>query len=246
MAMRNVSVVKIGGSVLTGPPAYGRVAAYIGDRLRRRPDERIVVVVSAEYGTTDALLATARDIVAEPDPSSVDLLWSTGETRSVAILALHLQAAGTLVTAVGIHQAGLSEPTNAKAPGILCCGRFAFSHCSTRTTWLSSPGFWHGVVGTASRQLGRGGSDLTAVLLAAGLNAVQCELVKDVPGYFTTDPNRDPDARPLRRLTYARAMEMADDGCELVQRHALIAARDCGLPLVIRALDGVHETVVDM
>ena len=91
------------------------------------------------------------------------------------------------------------------------------------------PGFLARGGGDAIVSLGRGGSDLTAVLLAAGLGAARCELLKDVPGYFTADPKRDPDARPIPSLAYARALEMADDGCELVQRHALEAAREHGV-----------------
>ena len=107
-----------------------------------------------------------------------------------------------------------------------------------------APGFLARGPGDRIVSLGRGGSDLTAVLLAAGLGASSCELVKDVPGYFTCDPKRDPLARPVERLTYARAIEMADEGCALVQRNALVAARDRALPLVIRALGGSSGTVV--
>ena len=73
--------------------------------------------------------------------------------------------------------------------------------------------------------LGRGGSDLTAVVLATGLGAVRCELVKDVPGYFTADPNLDPGALPIPALDYGTALSMADEGCELVQRQGLPRGR---------------------
>jgi len=244
MATRTISVVKIGGSVLTGGQAYRRVAAYIADRLRSRPDERLVVVVSAENGTTDALLATAREIVDDPDPSSVDLLWSTGETQSAATLALHLQAEGILSTATNVHQAGLIEPDLRESPGHPSMRPLRLLALLDAYDVVVAPGFLARGGGDRIVSLGRGGSDLTAVLLAAGLHAISCELVKDVPGYFTSDPNRDPRARPVPRLTYARAIEMADEGCALVQRHALIAARDCGVPLVIRALTETHGTVV--
>ena len=108
MDARAISVIKVGGSVLTGRRAYRRVAAYLGGRLCAHP-ERLVVVVSAENGATDALLAKARDIVTDPEQSTVDLLWSTGETQSAAILALHLQAKGVCATAANIHQTGLME-----------------------------------------------------------------------------------------------------------------------------------------
>jgi aspartate kinase len=244
MVARRTSVVKVGGSVLTGRLAYRRVAAYIADRLRSRPEEGLVAVVSAVNGATDALLATARDIVPEPDEATVDLLCSTGETHSAAVLALHLQARGVRATAANVHQTGLVDPELGGGAGRSWLRPLRLLALLDAYDVVVAPGFLARGAGDRIVSLGRGGSDLTAVLLAAGLDAARCELVKDVPGYFTTDPRRDPHARPVLHLTYARAIEMADDGCTLVQRHALIAARDCALPLVIRALSGEHETVV--
>jgi len=85
--------------------------------------------------------------------------------------------------------------------------------------------------------LGRGGSDLTAVLLAEGIEACRCELLKDVPGYFSSDPHRDPAARHLPSLTFEEALALADGGCDLVQRNAIEVAARCGLPLVVRSLE---------
>ena len=240
-----ISVLKIGGSVLTGRPAYRRVAAFIGDRLCAHPGERLVVVVSARNGATDALLSTARDIVANPDPAAVDLLWSTGETESAALLALFLQAHGVRATAANIHQTGLVEPDNGSDPGESSTRPLRLRSLIGRFDVVVAPGFLARGAGDRIVSLGRGGSDLTAVLLAAGLGAARCELVKDVPGYFTGDPKRDPEARPLATLSYSSAIEMADAGCELVQRHALVAARDRRLPLVVRALNGTESTLVN-
>ena len=84
-------VIKLGGSVLTGPRAYARAARWLADRIFGAP---LLVVVSAELGTTDRLLDEARQIDARPDPRALDLLWATGELRSAALLALHLQSRG--------------------------------------------------------------------------------------------------------------------------------------------------------
>jgi aspartate kinase len=99
------------------------------------------------------------------------------------------------------------------------------------------PGFLGTDATNAVVSLGRGGSDLTAVLLAEGLRACRCELLKDVSGYFSSDPNRDPTARHLPTLTFEEALALADEGCDLVQRQAIEAAARCGLPIVIRCLD---------
>jgi aspartate kinase len=99
------------------------------------------------------------------------------------------------------------------------------------------PGFLGVSPGGAVTSLGRGGSDLTAVLLAAAIHADACELIKDVPGYFTADPHRDAAAQPIHDLGIDEALRMADGGCDLVQRAALAAAAHADLHLVIRSMD---------
>jgi len=240
-----ITVIKVGGSVLAGPRAYRRAAAYLATRVCTRPGERFVAVVSAEFGQTDALLATAREIVDTPDDSSLDLLWSTGELRSAALLALALQALGVQVAAANVHQAGLLLPTEAVTPGASRVSPLRLRALLAIHDVVVVPGFFARGAGDAIVSLGRGGSDLTAVVLAAGLGASCCELLKDVPGYFTADPKRDPHARPIAALSYDRALEMADDGCELVQRHALEAARTHQVPLQICAIGHTTATRID-
>lgn len=234
-----LAVIKIGGSILTGPQAYRRAAAFVRNRLLAAPDERLVVVVSAQKGATDDLEQAAKRIVSSPRKQVLDLLWSTGELRSVALLALHLQALDVHAIGVNVHQAGLIAPRNggvAEAANVrLDAERLGeiLAQCEVAVV----PGFLatDGLQSVIS--LGRGGSDLTAVLLAAGLGANRCELIKDVPGYFTSDPHRDPHALPVPFLTFEHALELADNGCDLVQRAALEAAARWDLPLVVRSLN---------
>ena len=238
-------VIKIGGSVLTGRHAYRRTAEFIADRLTADPGIRIVAVVSAENGVTDALLATAVDIAGTPDAATLDLLWSTGELRSVALLTLALQARGVNAAAVNVHQAGLVSTRDDGGPGHAEVRRLRILALLGERDVIVAPGFLARGAGDAVVSLGRGGSDLTAVLLAAGLEAARCELVKDVPGYFTADPKRDPAARPLASLSYEGALEMADAGCQLVQRQALQAAQELRVPLLISALAQERGTIIN-
>lgn len=239
-----LTVLKIGGSVLTGAKAYRRAAEFVAARLCTRPGERLVVVVSAESGVTDALLSHAREIVDDPDPRTLDLLWSTGEVRSVALLALALQARGVQAAPVNVHETGLLQPVDRATPGGSRVAPLRLLTLLADHDVVVAPGFLARGYGDAVVSLGRGGSDLTAVLLAAGLGASGCELVKDVPGYFTADPKRDPGARPLAALSYATALQMADAGCQLIQRHALEAARDHRLPLVVTAIGHDRHTSI--
>ena len=239
-----LSVLKIGGSVLTGPDAYTRAAGFVAARLRARAPERILAVVSAELGVTDSLLATATSITGNPDPGTLDLLWSTGELRSAALLALSLQAAGIRAAAVNVHQTGLVDPSDAAVPGMSRLRPLRLRALLAVNDVEVAPGFLARGAGDRIVSLGRGGSDLTAVLLAAGLGAARCELLKDVPGYFTADPKHDPEARPLESLTFSRAIAMADEGCELVQRQALVAAREHGVQVLVSAMTGGTGTWV--
>jgi aspartate kinase len=233
----SVAVIKLGGSIFTGPISYGRGARYIGQRLAANPQENLVVVVSAQNGETDALLREAQAIVSEPDDAALDLLWSTGELRSVARLALHLQAAGMRAAALDVRQTGLRIA--ARGLGV---ARAQFDATNIRKAIVTRrvvivPGFLATDDAGDIVTLGRGGSDLTAVLLAVGLGASRCELVKDVPGYFTDDPNLNASARHLPSLSFAQAVLMADRGCDLVQRTALEAAEQYDLPIVVRSLE---------
>jgi len=236
-----LSVLKLGGSVLRDNASYAAGARWLHARLALNQDERLVVIVSAQYGTTDDLLAEAQAVSADPCPQALDLLWSTGELRSVAVLALHLQAIGVSAVPFNVHQTGLvacpeqgrgADRLNGTAVRPL---RLLAALAHARIVIV--PGFLGVSAGGAITSLGRGGSDLTAVLLAAAVRADACELIKDVPGYFTADPHRRADARPIENLTFDDALRMADAGCDLVQRAALAAADAARLRLVIRSMD---------
>ena len=228
-----LSVLKLGGSVLQDGPSYARAAAFLKARLDAHPDERLVVIVSAQYGSTDALLAEAEAIAGTPDDHALDLLWSTGELRSVALLTLHLQRQGTAAVPFNVHQTGLV----AERPSATTVRPLRLLAALATSRLVIVPGFLGVSAGGTITSLGRGGSDLTAVLLAAAVRADACELIKDVPGYFTADPHRDAAAQPLHHLSIDEALAMADTGCDLVQRAALVAAGAASLPLVIRSMD---------
>lgn len=232
-----VAVVKIGGSILTSSRAYRRAAKFIRNRHRAAPDERLVVVVSAQEGTTDALERAARKIARQPDSAALDLLWSTGEIRSAALLTLHLQALGVSARALSIHEAGLKISEQFEDDGRVQLDPRGLFAVLAQHTVAVVPGFFAADSRNTIISLGRGGSDLTAVLLAEGTGACRCELIKDVPGYFTSDPHRDPSAQPIPHLTFEDAIGLAETGCDLVQKKAIEAAARCGLPLVVRSLD---------
>ena len=228
-----LTVLKLGGSVLRDDASYAKSARFLQLRLALAPQERLVVIVSAQYGATDALHAEAQIIADDPCQLALDLLWSTGELRSVALLALHLQRIGVSAVPFNVHQTGLVADREAETTVRPMRLLAALAHARI----VIVPGFLGVSPGGAVTSLGRGGSDLTAVLLAAAIHADACELIKDVPGYFTADPHRDAAAQPIHDLGIDEALRMADGGCDLVQRAALAAAAHADLHLVIRSMD---------
>lgn len=235
----SLAVLKVGGSVLAGAGTYRTVARAVAGRLHQEPGTRLLVVVSAELGTTDALLAAARDLEEQPDAALLDLLWSTGELRATALLALALKGEGVRATSANVHQAGLvATADGATLRPLRLLALLAGADV------VVTPGFLARGDGDAIVSLGRGGSDLSAVLLAAGLGAGCCELIKDVPGYFTADPRLSADSAHIPALTYDAALSLAEAGCPLVQRAAIAAARDAGLRLVVRTLGDARSTEV--
>ena len=230
-----ISVLKIGGSVLTDVAAYRRAAAFVAQKLADNASTRFVVVVSARQGETDALLHGAQDLCPEPSREALDLLWSTGELRS---------AVGVCAAPANVHQTGLGNAESPASSGTATFVPLRLLERLANYDVVVVPGFLARGAGDVVVSLGRGGSDLTAVLIAAGLGARECELIKDVDGYYSADPLIDPLARHLPRIDFTQSLAMAEAGCEVVQKSALEAARTYRLPLTIRALNGRRATLV--
>ena len=235
-----IAVLKIGGSVLNGIESYREAARFVAGRIATEPDTKFVVVVSAEFGQTDALLALARSFGSAPDPAQLDLLWATGELRSVALLAMAIRAAGSRVAAANVHQTGLERDSS----GRTSLQPFTLLTLIDAHDVVIVPGFLARSAAETIVSLGRGGSDLSAVLIAAGLGAERCELIKDVDGYYSTDPKVSSNPSHLPRVDFERSLAMADAGCGLVQRDAIEAARTHALPIVVRSMHADRITVL--
>ncbi len=239
--MSEVAVLKLGGSILSGADPYRRAAAFLRDEVTRTRT-RIVAVVSAEYGHTDRLWNEAQSVADVVDDDARDLLWSTGELRSVALLTIALRATGLSATGLNVHQTGLRVAERGANTDDLVLNPLPLRAALGRHDVVVVPGF----LATCRQQvvtLGRGGSDWSAVALAAALQASRCELIKDVPGYFTSDPRTASNAALIEALDYTTALEMADHGCPLVQRKAIDHARRAHLPLIVRSVDSLGTRV---
>lgn len=228
-----VTVLKFGSSVLDGAVGYAAAAHEVAREVEA--GRRVVAVVSAALGATDALLGSASPL-ADPAPAHlVSRLLATGEAASVALLAIALAARGIEVEALEASALGLrtdgplldADPVDVDAPSL----RTRLARCDA----LVVPGF----VGVRDdgdlALLGRGGSDLTALFLADRLDAVECRLVKDVDGVHAADPRLDPTAPVFRNATWDVVLDV---GGALVQDKAVRFARRRGRPFRVAAFGG--------
>jgi aspartate kinase len=221
--MAALIVQKYGGSSLADAERIRHVAARIA--RDRRDGADLVVVVSAMGDTTDHLLDLAAAITSDPDPREMDLLLATGEHISGTLVAMALQAAGIEAISLTGPQAGIRTDTRhgrarianidpARMRAELGSGRVVIVAGFQGSTGES---FATGEVTT----LGRGGSDTTAVALAARLRADACEIYTDVEGIFTADPRVVPEARLIPVIGYEEMLELAHQGAQVMQTRAV-------------------------
>ena len=202
-----------------------------------------MVVVSAIDGVTDRLLDR---LVHFPNAGAADrdLLLATGEIASTALFTAALRGEGILALGLNPWQLGIRARTDEEGGGVDRVNSLGVLAALSRHDAVVCPGFVGVTAAGVAATLGRGGSDLTAIALAEAVDASICEFIKDVPGYFSADPKRDPAARQLPTITLRAALELAQGGCELMQERALLRARTARTRLVVRALDDPRATAI--
>ncbi|HEX4870098.1 MAG TPA: aspartate kinase [Moraxellaceae bacterium] len=222
-------VQKYGGTSVGSPERIQAVAERV-KRWREKGDD-IVVVVSAMSGETNRLIALAKAIMPEPDPRELDVMVSTGEQVTIALLAMALKKIGVdarsytgaqvaIRTDSAFTKARIEAIDDAKMRADLARGRVVIV-----------AGF-QGVDGDGNiTTLGRGGSDTTGVALAAALKADECQIYTDVDGVYTTDPRVVPQARRLDRITFEEMLEMASLGSKVLQIRSVEFAGKYNVPL---------------
>ncbi|HEY7941295.1 MAG TPA: aspartate kinase, partial [Candidatus Limnocylindrales bacterium] len=235
-------VQKYGGSSLATADRIRLVAGRIA--RERAEGERLVVVVSAMGDTTDDLLALAAQITPDPDPRELDVLLATGEHMSGTLMAMALHALGIPAISLTGPQAGIRTDTRhgrarianvdpARLVRELDAGRVVIVAGFQGAT---GEGFLESDVTT----LGRGGSDTTAVALAARLGADRCEILTDVEGIYTADPRVVPEARLLPVIGYEEMLELAQQGAQVMQTRAVELGWVNGVVIAVRSTFSDH------
>jgi aspartate kinase len=229
-----IVVQKYGGSSVADAVSIKRVAQRIVDTKRAGND--VVVVVSAMGDSTDELIDLAEQVSPIPAPRELDMLLTAGERISMALLAMAIGNLGLDARSFTGSQAGvITDGTHGKAKIIdVTPGRIEQAIQAGAIAIVA--GFQGVSQGTKDiTTLGRGGSDTTAVALAAALNADVCEIYSDVDGVFTADPRIVPTARKLDHVTYEEMLEMAACGAKILHLRCVEYARRYNLPIHVRS-----------
>lgn len=237
-------VQKYGGTSVGDLDRIGNVAKRV--RAWRDRGHDVVVVVSAMSGETNRLLGLAREINDTPDPRELDVLLATGEQVTIALLSMALKEAGCdarsytgaqvhILTDSAYNKARILDIDSQRIQGDLKAGRVVVVAGFQGMDELGN-----------ITTLGRGGSDTSAVALAAALKADECQIYTDVDGVYTTDPRVEPKARRLNRITFEEMLEMASLGSKVLQIRAVEFAGKYNVPLRVLSSfeDGGDGTLI--
>jgi aspartate kinase len=226
-------VQKYGGTSVANIERIKAVAERISKTVKE--GNKVVVVVSAMAGETDKLIGLAHQVCSNPPEREMDLLLSSGERVTAALTAMALCELGHKAIALTGRQMGIitdAVHTKARIEKII----------ATRALKALEDGYvvvvagFQGITETEDvTTLGRGGSDLTAVAIAAALNADLCEIYTDVDGVFTADPNIVPNARKLDKISYEEMLELASLGAKVLQTRSVEFAMKYNVPVIVRS-----------
>ena len=212
----------------------------IAERLQEQHSQghRLVVVLSAMGGETDHLMSLARQVSSQPAGPALDLLLSSGERVSIALLSLALQALGCPAVALTGRQAGILTEGQANKARIKNIDSDRLNGLLDEEQVVVVAGFQGMDESGRVTTLGRGGSDTTAVALAASLGADECHIYTDVEGVYTADPRLVPEARRLEHLTYEEMLEMSGLGSRVLQLRSVLFAEKYNVPLRVLSTFG--------
>jgi len=233
--MRRMAVIvqKYGGSSVADAQKIMNVARRVAETTAGV--HRLVVVVSAMGKTTDSLVALAHQITPTPDPRETDMLLATGEQVTIALLAMALHSLGFKARSFTGAQVGLVTDAAHTKARIRRIGGERVRAALEAGEIVIVAGFQGVSPDNEITTLGRGGSDLTGVALAAALPADVCEIYTDVDGVYTADPNVVPDARKLPRISYDEMLEMASLGAKVLQSRSVEFAKKYGVTVHVRS-----------
>lgn len=237
-------VQKFGGTSVGSVERIQHVANRVIQEAER--GNQVVVVVSAMGKTTDALVKLASDITDSPSKREMDMLLTTGEQVTISLLTMALQYKGYEATSLTGWQAGIHTEAVHSNARIQHIDTTCIQRQLDRGRIIVVAGFQGCSEDGSITTLGRGGSDTTAVALAAALKAAKCDIYTDVTGVFTTDPRYVEDARKLHSISYDEMLELANLGAGVLHPRAVEFAKNYQVPLEVRSsLENENGTIVE-
>jgi aspartate kinase len=226
-------VQKYGGTSVGDIDRIKNVARRVA--ANRAHGDQIVVVVSAMSGVTDGLIKLAKDITATPPEREMDVLLATGEQTTIALLAMALNAVGVAAVSLTGAQAGIvTDGVHTKAKIANITPKEAHRLLDAGNVVIVA-GFQGQTAGGQITTLGRGGSDLTALALAAALKADLCQIYTDVDGVYSADPRIVPGARKMDEIAYDEMLELAGSGAKVMQLRSVEIAKKFGVVFEVRS-----------
>jgi aspartate kinase len=236
-------VMKFGGTSVADAERLKRAAGRIV--AKREDGHRVVAVLSARGKETDQLIADAFEVSDAPDPREMDMLLSTGERVSCALCAMAINDLGHRAISLTGSQAGIVTDTSHTKARILDVRADRIMEALDEDAIVLVAGFQGVSTSKDVTTLGRGGSDTTAVALAAAVGAEVCEIYTDVPGVFSADPRIVPDARKLDIVSFEEMLEMSASGAGVLQLRSVEYARNHGVRIHCRSsFDEAPGTIV--
>jgi aspartate kinase len=236
-------VQKYGGSSVADVDKLRKTAGLIAGLKAQNFD--IAVVVSAMGKTTDELVRMARDIASKPPRREMDMLLSTGERITMSLLSMALHERGFRAVSLTGSQAGIITNDRHNDAQVIEVRPFRVQDEMAKGKVVIIGGFQGVSYKRDITTLGRGGSDTTAVALAAALDAERCEIYSDVDGVYSADPSLEPQARHLPELSYPVMQEMSTVGAKVLHSHAVQFAKEKNIAIYARsAFEPGRETVI--
>jgi aspartate kinase len=226
-------VMKFGGTSVADAERIKRAARRIV--AQRESGKRVVAVLSARGHTTDELIRAAEEVSPDPDPREMDMLLSTGERISCALCAMAINDLGHRAISLTGSQAGIVTDTSHTRARILDVRADRIVEALEEDMIVLVAGFQGVSTSRDVTTLGRGGSDTTAVAVAAALGADVCEIYTDVSGVYSADPRIVPDARKLPFVSFEEMLEMAASGAKVLQLRSVEYARTHGVRIHCRS-----------
>lgn len=226
-------VQKYGGTSVGNPERIRRVAERV--MATQAKGHQVVVVVSAMSGVTDSLIRLAREVSADPSEREMDVLLATGEQTTIALLAMALHGAGARAVSLTGAQAGIVTDGKHTKARIANISPTEMRRLLDDGQIVIVAGFQGQTMEGQITTLGRGGSDLTAIAIAAALGAETCQIFTDVEGVYTCDPRIVPSARKLDELSYEEMLEMASSGSKVMQSRSVEFAKKFGVVFEVRS-----------